>query len=476
MMWLLLSQVTSWAASVIMLIAAPRALGDTSYGTLQFAAVFVSFFTLLAGLGSDTYIVKMTARDASLVGPYVFNALAMKLLLCAVLGATAFGLAHVLGYHGVLMQLILVFCLSMLIQVLTGTFIAGLQGMQDMRRTAVAAAVGVVVSNGLGLLVLDRHGSLVLFAALMTLGLLIPLLANALKLWPHLRVNMRLDFGMWKQIARGGLPFLASAAILMIYGSIDLPILESLAGTTTVGWYALAYRWVGLPAFFAAIVGTAVFPAMSSRFESASTAFVAQGNKAIRLVFLVGAPIATGTILVAGDALRSLYPGSGFDHAVPVMQILSLHLPIVAITIILSATVVASDGQNKLAVVGCAAAVLNISLNFLVIPWSIHAFQNGAIGAAIVTVATECLVLGGALYLRPAGVLDGATAKSMLRCIIACLIMVPSVLALHEAALPLKVAVGALTFVAAGAALRIVSRDDLREGFGRRLWTPSRAT
>src|SRR3954464_13508019 len=63
MIWLLLSQVTSWAASILILIAAPRFLGDTNYGTLQFAVVFVSFFMLLATLGSDTYIVKMTARD-----------------------------------------------------------------------------------------------------------------------------------------------------------------------------------------------------------------------------------------------------------------------------------------------------------------------------------------------------------------------------------------------------------------------------
>jgi O-antigen/teichoic acid export membrane protein len=68
MTWLLLSQITTWSASIVMLILAPRRLGDTNYGTLQFAGIFVAFFGLAAGLGSDTYVVKATARDESQVG------------------------------------------------------------------------------------------------------------------------------------------------------------------------------------------------------------------------------------------------------------------------------------------------------------------------------------------------------------------------------------------------------------------------
>jgi O-antigen/teichoic acid export membrane protein len=391
----------------------------------------------------------------------------MKVFLWVVLSAVAICLSHVLGYEAVLIRLIMVFCLSMLVQVLTGTLVAGLQGLQQMRRTAVAAAAGVIISNGLGLIVLIRRDSLVFYAVAITVGLVIPLVANALKVWPHVRGHTQVDFGICKRIARGGLPFLMSAAILLIYGSIDLPILESLAGPTTVGWYSVAYRWVGLPAFFAVIVGTAVLPSMSSSFEVSSEALASQANKAIRLVFLVGAPIATGTILVAHDAFRLLYPGTGFDHAAPVMQILALHLPVVAVTVIVGSALAASDRQNKWVLVGAAAAVLNIGLNFIAIPWSIRAFQNGAIGAAIVTVCTESLVLGGAIFLRPPGVLDGATARSLLRCALACLIMIPAVLAVDSEGLPIKVVVGALTFLIASIALRVVTLDDLRQGFAK---------
>ncbi len=465
MAWLLLSQITTWSASIVMLIVAPRRLGDTNYGTVEFAIVFVAFFGLVAGLGTDTYLVKVTARDESQVGRYVFNALVMKLLLTAVLSTMAVSLGYFLGYRGDLLKLVAIFCVLMTVSVLSNTFVAGLQGLQRMGRSAAAAAAQEVVSNGLALLVLVRHGSLVLYGIALSTGSLVPLVSNALKFWPHLRAGMHIDFDLWKRIVLGGLPFLTWGAILMIYGSIDLPILESLAGSQQVGWYTLAYRWVGLPAFFAAIVGTAILPSLSARFESATFKFSSQANTAIRLVFFVGAPIATGIILIAKDVLRILYPNSGFSHAVPVMQILSLHLPLVTVTMMLGTALIASDRQNKWMLVGCTAAALNIGINFIAIPWSMRLFDNGAIGASVVTVLTECLMLGGAIYLRPAGVLDLATAKSLLRIAIASLAMVPPVLALHSAGLPAKVAVGALTFAAASLVLRVVTLDELRGGF-----------
>jgi O-antigen/teichoic acid export membrane protein len=468
MTWLLLSQVTTWSTSIVMLIVAPRRLGDTDYGKVQFAIIFVTFFQLVAGLGSDTYIVKMTARDETQVGKYVFNALVMKVVLSTSLAGAAIGLGWLFGYRGELLRLIAVFCVSMMMMVLASTIIAGLQGLQRMGRVAAAAAAQEIVSNGLGLIVLVRHGSLVLYAMALTAGALIPLVANATKFWPHLRNGMQLDFDLWKRIARGGLPFLMWSAILMVYGSIDLPILESLAGSTTVGWYSVAYRWVGLPAFFASIVGTAVLPSLSSRYESISHTFAVQANQAIRLVFFVGAPIATGITLIAGDMLRLLYPNSGFSrNAIPVMQILALHLPLVTVTMIVGTALIASDRQNRWVLVGCTAAVLNLGLNFVAIPLSIRVFHNGAIGAATVTVLTECLMLAGAVYLRPAGVLDRATAKSLLRCALACFIMIPPVLAVHNAALPIKIGVGAVTFAVASFLLRVVTVEEVRGGLSQ---------
>jgi O-antigen/teichoic acid export membrane protein len=359
---------------------------------------------------------------------------------------------------------------------LANTLVAGLQGMQRMGRIAAAAAAGVIVANALGLIVLFRHGSVVLYALAGTAAAWVPLIANFTKFWPYLRGNLHADLVICKRIVRGGLPFLMMSAVLTVYGLIDIPILEAVAGSKTVGWYALAYRWVGLPVVFASIVGTAVFPSLSARFEEQSDTFTDQANKAIRLVYFAGAPIATGLILVAPDMLRLLYPNTSFSSAVPVMQILAVHLPIVTITMMLAAVLVASDRQNSWVVVGCIAGAINITLNLIAIPLSIRVVHNGAIGASIVTVLTEAFVFAGALRLRPRGVFDTSTRNSLLRCTGACLAMAPPVLALHSAALPLKVGAGVVTFAAASFLLHVVTMDELRSMFSKGLRAPSPTT
>ena len=62
----------------------------------------------------------------------------------------------------------------------------------------------------------------------------------------------------------GGLPFLAWAAILFVYGSVDVVMLRPLTGSATVGWYTLALKWYALPVLIAGIVVIALLPALSA--------------------------------------------------------------------------------------------------------------------------------------------------------------------------------------------------------------------
>lgn len=63
MLWLLLSQVATWAVAIVSLIVVPRLITDDAFGRASFAFTFVSFFTLVALMGSGSFIIKSTARD-----------------------------------------------------------------------------------------------------------------------------------------------------------------------------------------------------------------------------------------------------------------------------------------------------------------------------------------------------------------------------------------------------------------------------
>ena len=75
-------------------------------------------------------------------------------------------------------------------------------------------------------------------------------------------------------------------------------------------------------------------------------------------------------------------------------------------------------------------------------------------------------MMAGAIYLRPAGVLDRSTISFAARCVLASGAMIPPVLLADSSPFAVKVLIGLAAFVIACLALRIVSIRDSRDVAG----------
>jgi O-antigen/teichoic acid export membrane protein len=459
--WLLLSQSATWVSSVTLLLVAPRQLGDYAFGRLSFAIVYVGFFELFSLFGTGTFLIKVVSRDSALVARYVANTVVMKLLLTLLLIGVALALAVALGYDREVVLLIFAYCIGMLFNALNNAVTGSLQGMQKMGRPAMLEVARAYVGSTLALIVLMSGGSLLAYALTFNFACAIPLLANAAYIRPSLGPNRDIDPRLWKEIMAGGFPFFILSALVTFYAMIDVPLLESFSGSDTVGWYSLAYRWVSMPAFLAVSVSTAFFPTLSAQSVHVPEFFARTANRALHLVVLLATPAALGIALIAGDFINTFY-GSEFHQSVPLMRILALHIPLVAIDIVLGSVAIASDRQRRWVIVAVIAAIFNPLVNIAAIPVADRLYGNGAIGAATVTVLTEVILTIGALRLRPAGVLDRATGRLLLRIGAASLTMLPVVLLLGAAPLPVKIVAGAATYGLASLALGTISTHDIR--------------
>lgn len=451
------SQLASWSVTLLFVVVVPRYLSDAQYGQVVFSTSFVGIFGLIAGFGMTSFIVKAVARDQSSLGLYVSNALAMQLPLVLVMSGGAFLVAELIGKPPEMLLLVGVACFGMALSVLSGTVVAGLQGEQRMSGIAFwAAAQGFLAATVLLFVMLTHRGIVVLALALAATGA-VSLVANGARIWPRLRTSLRVDLRVWQMLIAGGLPFLIWNLALTVYGSIDITMLSIMAGDAVVGWYALAYKFVGVPMFFPTMIITAFFPTLSAEGLNKSPIFVGLANRALCAVYFFSAPMALGTALVARQLVTLFHYPAPFAHSVPLIQILALHIPIVGLDTVLAAALMACDRQKSWAIAGCAAAVLNPLANLVAIPMTARAVGDGAIGAAVVTIMTEVFMFAVALYLRPAHVLDGRTVSYALRCTAACLPMVAIVLAAGQSSLVIRVALGAVAYGGASIALRTLS-------------------
>ena len=466
--WLFMSQIATWLISVVLLVVAPDRFGAENFGKISFAIAFMGFFTLIGMLGTSSFLVRTVARDHTVVGPYIFNALLLKVTLAVALSGAALGLGAAFGYTDETMALLALGCGTLLCSLLSDTLLAGLTGMERMGRPALWSVVQVYAANVAALVVVLNGGGVIAFATVYTVGSIIPVIANATLLWPHLRGHLRVDFRLWKVIVLGGVPLLALSGLNLIYGSIDIPILKSISGNDAVGWYALAYKWVGMPVFISSIVVTAFLPSLSNLAVQSAEAFSSLTNRALRLVGFVSIPASMGIALTAHELLTMIYD-TKYERAIPLMQILSLHIPLAAMDTVLATALIAADRQRKYLIVAAIAAVFNPALNFGLIHATQNSFGNGAVGAAIMTVATEVFIMAGALHFRVQGVMDRNTVGYLMRCLAAALLMIPGVWLVRDTNIVVMAVVGAVLYAAASFVARTVDVAEVKRMSSRLL-------
>jgi O-antigen/teichoic acid export membrane protein len=464
--WLLVSQVATWFATLAALIIVPNKLGSTDLGTYAFATGYVLFFTLIASLGTATYISRAVARDHRLLGPYVWNGVLLKVVLWLFLSVIAMGLAYVLGNRGQTLTIIAICCVGMLPTILAEVFAGGLAGIQDMARPAMWSAAQVYFQTGAGVLVLLLGGDVVAYAAVTTLGTLIPFIANWLLVRRHLDGHRSIDPKVWRLLVVGGIPLLALTFLNMIYGSVDVPILHSMVGSEPVGWYGVALKWAGIPVFATTAVVAAYFPAFSQHGKPIDEHFAPLVNRAIYLVLMVSIPACVGLFFVADDLIHLIYR-NGYDQAIVLVRILAVGIPIMGMDTVLGTALVASDRVRRYLWVAASAAVLNPTLCFVLIRVTDQRYSNGAIGAAIITVATELWVMLGALRLRSPGVMARPDVIHLARILAASAVMIPVLLLASGLPLVAQVALGVLVYGAAALGIGVISVAEIRELISR---------
>ncbi|MBI4493317.1 MAG: flippase [Chloroflexi bacterium] len=457
-----LAQVLSSVGGAALAVLLPRYLGDVNLGKFAFALALTSLVGLAADLGTATYLAKEIARAPARAAALTANALAMRVPLSLLAGLLAVAVVNLAGYDLLTRQVVYVLCLGIVASAMGNVVLGSLQGLQAMKALAAYSVATRLGFAGLaGAVLLGGAGPAevaVAWVASLALGLAVGLQA----LLGRVRLSPWTDWGAWRSILLGGLPFFVWQAALLVYGQIDAVLLSLLTHDAVVGWYTAAYRVVMIPAFVPTIIVTVLFPALSAAAGD-RPAFHALARRAVQAVLLLSLPMALGIMLLPDKLIGLLGYPERFTHSIVPIVLLAAHIPLVGVDMALGTALNTLDRQRQWALAGVAAAVLNPLLNLVTIPYAQATYGNGAIGAAAITTLTEVFMLAAGLRLLPAGVLGRATLVDAARCVAAGLAMAGVVWLARDLPLAIPVLLGALVYGGACLALGAVSRSDLEQ-------------
>lgn len=381
-----------WAGAVALLpplytfaasVTAARFLGAASLGRITFIAFVQASLTVALLFGLPPSIMRHVGEargsgHAGRIRPLV-RSLARPAAGLALAGFVTLASIGVFGgqprYAWVFAG---VACAGAILQAIPAAVLVGLQRWRDayvmgLSSGAVSVAAKVaLLASGRGVTTLFAVDALIVTANLLGTSLLARRAAR--RILPDDEPVDDLARRVWRFASIASVGVIIN---LVVYRRTEVFFLERFSSDTQVALYSVPFSLIETLILLPRTVGTVIAPAVATLFGAGAHDRIRSGfNRALRIVLPLSI-FATAAAVAVGPAMIRLLYGSEFHRSGVILVILVSTLPFVPLMAV-SASVLLGIGKQWVPTgIGAFAAVVNIGLDFLLIP------RFDAIGAAV---------------------------------------------------------------------------------------------
>lgn len=382
-LWMLLSQGLKLVLQGVYFTIAVQALKPEQYGVFIAATALVEIVSPFSTLGAGDVMIKSVSRDRSSFPRYWGNALWINFLSSIVLITLLSLVSPIVLPKDFPIQLILIAAITNLI---FGRAIdlAGnaYQAVHHLKRTAQLQIIPHILRAGaaIAMVRLVPHPQAIdwLIFGLISIGLsgIFSLMLVHFELGaPHFTWRIR------KAELLEGSYFAIGLSAQSIYNDIDKTMLARLATLEATGFYAAAYRLLDM-----------AFVPVRSLLASSYSRFFEAGKSGVRGSFVIAKtilPIMLGYSAIASVGLMLCAPivpmilGAEYASTVEALRWLAPILVFRALQYIAADTLAGADLQSRRSSIQIMIALLNIGLNFWLIPQFPTAPWKGAMWSSL---------------------------------------------------------------------------------------------
>lgn len=357
-----------------------RTLEPSTYGILGFGTALLGYFTLFTHLGLDTLGTREIARAPDHARLLAGRITGIKLVLGTIAYALFLGVVFVLPKPPLFRLVLSIQGLTVFAHAISVEWVY--QGVERMGILAVRNVATALLHLGIVLGLVHAPEDVVWAAAAGVIALFV------LNLWLLVslvrdfgRLDLSLDLEAWRSLLPPALPIAGSVFLIAIYYNLDQVILGLLRNETEVGWYTAACRAMTAALLPSLVFGQAFFPALSSVFGDLP-AMRERARAFATAMIPVGLPIGLGMALLARPLLV-LFAGEDYAPGGPALSILMLNAALVYFNMVYGQSLLAWNYQKVYMLAVGTGALINIVLNFILIP------SYGPVGAAAATFAAQ---------------------------------------------------------------------------------------
>jgi len=374
------------AISLFVGIYVARYLGPERYGLLSYALSFVWLFSSLASFGLNNILVRELVQS-----PEQRNSLLGTVFWLKVLGTfvMATAITVVLQFFEEDQQtywMIALIALGFLFQT-TNVIELFFQAQVQSKYIVRAQVVQLLITSFFKIYLIWTKAELIWFAfALMLDQAVVAVLFLIMYRW---KIDWFPFFSFhWKRAKKlmgSAWPLIFSGMMVLMYMKIDQVMLKEMLNTKAVGVYAAAVKICEVWYFIPTAIMASLFPAVIEARKKSEEIYKMRVQKLYELMVWGSLLVALPITFLADWVIQVLY-GANFQEAAIVLKIYIWTFVFVSLGIASSHWLVAENLETHALFRSCLGAILNISINWYLIP------IYGITGAAYATLITQFFV------------------------------------------------------------------------------------
>lgn len=389
---LLISQILNYVLGFFTLMFTARYLGVDGFGTLSFALAFTGIMSVCMDMGLNTLTIREVARDKSLIKEYIANTTLMKLILTFFTFFIIFLIINILGYNHQNIQVLYFITVYTALSTFSQLFYAVFQANEKMEYCSLGSILtSFLLFLGILVVIYNNFNITQLSAMYTIVGACILTYSFIIFSWKFYLPKMKFNKEKWKSLLKESWPFAITGISINLYLGIDTILLSLMQGPEAVGLYNASYKLILVLLFIPGVFNDAVFPLMSQYYISSKEDLKTIFEKLFKIMMLIAIPIGVGTVIIANNIIILIY-GENFIGAVIALQILIWSTVLIFARSPFERLLESSDRQQVVSKIFMIGVFFNVILNLIVIP------HYSYIGAGVITVLTDTLVLGLLLF------------------------------------------------------------------------------
>ncbi|HOP11772.1 MAG TPA: flippase [Oscillospiraceae bacterium] len=380
--WIIGCRIVQMLISFFVGILTARYLGPGNYGLINYAGAYTAFFTSLCTLGINSIIIKDFVDHPDEQGETIGSAIGLRLISSALSALMIIGIVSIVDRGETTTILVTALCSLGLIFQTVDTINYWFQNRLQSKITSLAVLFGYIIVSAYKIILLILKKDVTWFAFSTSIDHICIVVFIYISYKKNGGPKLTFSFKKGMKLLKSSYHFIISGLMVAIYGYTDKFMLKQMLDESTVGYYSIATALCAVWTFVLSAIIQSMVPGIMESYSKDKNIFERKNVQLYAIVFYVSIFVSLFFTVFASPIISILY-GAEYLPSIMPLRIVTWYTAFSYLGVARNAWIVCENKQRYLKYIYICAAVMNVAMNLIFIPFW------GASGAAVASLLTQ---------------------------------------------------------------------------------------